>query len=486
MEIMDVLHSLNPEKIQMSIIPMVLIPLTTVTVLLTSIAGIIAGWFGIKLNTEGPKQFLEVLLKKRVLISILIFNLLSFGFYRLYVYVKNMPKFIFTIERNLEKTKKSSGLTYSNSLLRIHHYKTSKLVSEPFTVTLKKEVSLPSGAFRSGAIIDNSIFFALDSGNIVELNLSDLKENRSFYLGTPTITRPIIYNNAIFTGEGTHDTHHARIYSYDLSTGKLKNHFQTKGHTEGQPQIGIFNNQALLFAPAGKDGLYALDPNTLKEVWHQNDGHLDATVSIENNFIYSGTGIEKGSLRERSYAIVYDFSTGKKIWKTELPLSNWMHPVVGKKEVCYALGEIYFPSNVGLLYCLDKTTGQSRYSIPFDAPLASKPVYLEIAGEEFVYLADFKGNACGVSLSKKEKIWCHKTGNDKTHYALSSFEFDPKRGVLWYPSLDNGLFAFSPLNGDVKYHYNKKWNKTYAAVSIKDDDLFLMDIKGVLRNFELK
>ena len=92
METMDALLWLNNKPIIISegvipsIVPLVLIPLTTLTVALTAMAGIIAGWFGIKLHTEGPKQFLEVLLKKRVLVSMLIFNFLSFGIYKSYVY----------------------------------------------------------------------------------------------------------------------------------------------------------------------------------------------------------------------------------------------------------------------------------------------------------------------------------------------------------------------------------------------------------------
>jgi outer membrane protein assembly factor BamB len=497
MEIMDVLHWLNQnhalavKNFDSGIIPMVLIPLTAVTVVLTSLAGIIAGWFGIKLHTEGPKQFLEVLLKKRVLISMIIVNLVGIGCYKGYIYVKNLPRFITTINRHSDNEAVLSHKIYSESFTRNHDF-LGKIIDPKFkSLTLEKNIKLPKGAFRSAAISGDSMFYGVDDGNIYEINKNDLSVIRKFYVGTQVTTRPVLYQNKIYTGEGSHDTHHARIYSFDLRTGKYLNSFTTKGHTEGQPYLGQYHGRDLLFAVGGSGGVYALDPNTMKEVWHQFDGHVDGTVTVENNFVYVGSGVEKGTLRDRSYAIAYDFETGNKIWKKELPLSNWMHPIVTSTDVCYVLGEIYFDSSVGLFYCLNKLDGTPHFSLPFNAPIASKPFYIRDGQNEYAFFADFKGEACGVDLIKKEKMWCYKTGKETTDYALSSFEYDSKRGILWYPSLDNGIFAFEVKTGKVLTHWmpnpkDGKWKSNYAAVNIDGDDLFLLDIAGNLRKFSIQ
>lgn len=496
MEIMDVLHWLSQNHelatkgMSPGIIPMVLIPLTAVTVGITSLAGIIAGWFGIKLHTEGPKQFLEVLLKKRVLASMIMFNLLGIGAYKSYTYVKTLPSFLFTINHQSNSNALVSRQIYPESFSRPHDYLGKILPANLHSLNLEKEMKLPKGAFRSGLISGDSLFYGVDDGNIYEVDKNNLSVKRKFFVGTQVTTRPIIYKNRIYSGEGNHDTHDARIYSFDLETGKFISAFQTKGHTEGQPLIGSFKGQDLLFVTAGVDGLYALDPISMKEVWHQKDGHLDATVTVENGVVYMGSGFEKGSTRDRSYAVAYEFSTGKKLWKKELPLSNWMHPVVTTTDVCYVLGEIYFESSVGLFHCLDKKDGAPHFSIPFDAPIASKPFYIKDQGEEYVFFGDFKGDICGVSINKKEKMWCQKTGNDKTTYALSSFDYDAKHGVLWYPSFDNGIFAVEPKSGKILTHWMpdqkiSKWNDNYAAVNIDGDVLYHMDIEGVLRKFKL-
>jgi outer membrane protein assembly factor BamB len=497
MEIMDVLHWLSQNHelatkgMTPGIIPMVLIPLTALTVALTSVAGIIAGWFGVKLHAEGPKQLLEVLLKKRVLVSMLLINLLGIGAYKAYGYVKNLPSFISTINRHSKNEAISSREKYADERTRNHDYIGSIPAESNFSIQLEKEITLPKGAFRSGLISGNSLFYGLDDGRIYEFNKNDLSIKRSFFIGTQVTTRPIIYKNRLYSGEGNHYTHHARIYSFDLQTGKFIGAFTTKGHTEGQPLLGSFNGIDYLFITAGVDGLYALDPLTMKEIWHQNDGHLDATVSIEDGVVFAGSGVEKGAGRDRSYATAYQASTGKKIWKTELPISNWMHPIVTKKDVCYVLGEIYFKSSVGLFYCLDKKTGTASYALPFNAPIASKPLYLRDNNEEYAFFGDFHGEICGISITKKEKMWCHKTGNAKTNYALSSFDYDPVHGVLWYPSNDNGLFALEPKTGKMLTHWtpgptDAKWIDNYASVSIDGDRIYHMDINGHLRKFKIE
>jgi outer membrane protein assembly factor BamB len=207
--------------------------------------------------------------------------------------------------------------------------------------------------------------------------------------------------------------------------------------------------------------------------------------------IYAGSGFEKGFEKDKSYAVAYQFATGQKLWKTELPLSNWMHPVVTKTSVCYVLGEIYFKSSVGFFYCLDKQTGVANFALPFNAPIASKPFYIRDGEDEYAFIGDFKGEVCGINLTKKEKMWCHKTGNEKTTYALSSFDYDPTHGVLWYPSNDNGLFGMAPKTGEILTHWlpqsqEPKWQENYAAVSIDSDHIYHMDIEGHLRKFKVE
>ena len=494
METMDAFLWLNFKPIiisqdaALSIVPLVLIPLTTLTVALTSIAGIIAGWFGVKLHTEGPKQFLEVLLKKRVLMSMLLFNLLSFTLYKTYIYVKTLPSFISTISKQSEKNAVASDQLYPNEPFRNYQYEGIINTSQISGIDLEKEIILPKGAFRSGAISGDSIFYGNDDGHIYEINKNNLSVKRKFFIGTEVTTRPVIYENRLYAGEGTHLTHHARVYSFDLTNGKFINAFQTKGHTEGQPVIATHDGTTLLFVTAGADGLYAVDPITMTEVWHRIDGHIDASVSIEHGIVYAGTGVEKGAIKDRRYAIAYDFLTGQTKWKKELPMSSWMHPIVTQKHICFILGEIYFPSSTGLLQCLNKNDGSPVFSIPSDGPIASKAFYIKEHTDELIFFGNQKDEVCSVDVNQRKKNWCTKAGLTTTEHSFASVDYDSKRGLLWYPSAENGIFALEPRQGKIIHHWlpkNQKWGVNYSALSIDGDNLIHLDGKGILRKLKV-
>lgn len=480
------LNQVVAENIQLHymIIPTVLIPLTMVSVAISVVATFIAGLFGIKLKAEGPKQLLEVLLKPKILISALFMNFAILGAIEAYKYVKNLPSFESTIISKNLKLQKLSTTSYEDNLGRQNTANSfSKTRDLPITsIDTIWKTDLTTGVFRGASISSNSLFIGGLNGTAYELNLIDGKVKRQFFIGTMVTPAPLIFNNKIYFGEGVHKTHHARIYKFDLKTGEYISSYSTKGHTEGQPLIASYKNQNLIIAVAGGDGVHAIDPESMKLVWKQNDGHIDSTVSFDDGIIFAGTGRDKGnSEKHRSYATAYHFSTGKRVWKRELPASSWMKPLVMKDQVCFVLGEIYFKSEYGGINCFDKKTGLPMYSLRTLTPIASMPFRLGNS----LYFADIHGKVCSVNLKMtgiKKKCFDTKTKG----LSFSSVTYDIKRGFIVFASKTNGLYILNKDNLKLVYKWKPKgedskeyWNKTYASVTItKDGDYILADMKG--------
>jgi len=483
------IHFLNEWKIistsdAIAVIPTVLVPLTALTVLLSSIASIIAGWFGLKLKTDGPKQLLEVLLKRRVIISAVLFNIACYGLYYSYQYIKNYPRFISTIERTQNPI--VSTTDYQISADRPHSFFiTQSKMAESLKLNLSIEEKLKGGSFRSLVIGKDSLFRATTKGMIEEIDKASLKVKREFYIGTFIATRPLIAKNHLFSGEGSNDTHHARIYSYDLSTGRLKASYQTKGHTEGTPIYTNYQGHDIIIAVAGKDGVHAMTAPDLVPLWKINDGHIDASVAISKGFVYAGTGNEKNKqTAEKRYASKYDLITGKTLWKKELPLSNWMQPIVTESGmICYVLGEIYFKSDLGSLYCLDEKSGDPMISIPTDAPLVGKPTYVNLQGQEYIYGADLKGNVYGFSLNQRKAIFKFSP-KELSQYSLSSPTYDPSTQSLLYQGPYGDLYVLNALTGKEITSYAFK-TESFASPSIDGENIYTIDMKGALRKFQL-
>jgi outer membrane protein assembly factor BamB len=479
MEITAVLLS-NPDIIQ-GIVPTVLIPFALVSVWASIIATFLAGLFGITLRTEGPKRLLEFLLTPRILLSAMLVNtIVAVGFVS-YRHIQNRPAMLMAI-KNANATNAASTLSYNDHLgsATVFANKVTPEVSKISGLESVWTVKLPEGAFREAAMSGDALFYGTDDGRVYELDAVNGIIRRSFFIGTPVSPSPLIWNGFLYLGEGTHYTHYARIYKFDLASGKFLGSFATKGHTEGQPKVGYKSNgDPIMFAVAGSDGLYAFDPLSMNQLWHVNDGHIDAEVLIEDGVVYAGTGREKGNAQlYKSFAAAYDIDSGTTLWKRELTGSSWMSPVLFEDQVCFITGEIYFKTDLGGLSCFAKATGTPTFDQRFLSPIVSTPLRIG----DHIYLADLYGKLCSIHMPSRQIAWCHETNAQKE--SISSIQYDPYRNVLLYPSRDNGLFVLNPATGEELLHWqpeNPEWTKTYAGVNVTASYWYTIDMKGHVR-----
>lgn len=459
------------------IVPTVLIPLTMISVVISVVATFIAGLFGIKLKAEGPKRMLELLLKPKIIITAILFNGLFIGGVWLYQYIDNAPAFMFNINRINKSLETPSNETYpnnpatQNNFQAIHQYSGVNFEEE-------KTAQIEGGAFGHVTISGNSLFVGTSKGYVFELERKTLKIKRKFYNGKYVSAGTIIWDNKVIFGEGVHATHHARIYFFDLKSGKLDKTFGTKGHTEVQPVVKSYKGRDLLFFTAGKDGLYAIDPNTGEEVWHQVDGHLDSSVVSQNGRVFIGTGRDKENIKKyRPYAVAYDFNTGEKYWKREMPASSWMQPVLFKDEVCFVYGEIYFKSELGGIQCYYQKDGRPSQSYANLGPIVSIPMVVDFT----IYYADSNGNICAIDTLEKRVTWCIETKNNKG-ISYSGVSYDPYRDVLVYPSKYDGHYVINRYDGSIIGFYKPEGiGRNYANITVAEEGWYSVDMKGVVR-----
>lgn len=458
------------------IIPTVLIPFTLVSVGISVVATFIAGLFGIELKAEGPKQLLEVLLRPKVIITAIIFNMIGLASFRGYLYLKNYPSFMYTI--NSKNNNIASNKNYRNTQ-EIHNYKLVENNFVPKTAVTVWETKLTSSSFRLGTLNNESLFIAQTNGEISEVQINDGAILRQFYVGSFIAPAPIVNKNFLYTGEGSHDTHMARAYKIDLKSGKHIKQFQSKGHIEGQIRYANYNNTELIFISSGKDGIYALNPQTMDKVWHQNPGHIDASVAVKDGVVYVGTGREKGDAKKyRTYVAAFDFLSGDQLWKNETSLSSWMAPVISKKLICYISGEVYFTSNLGFLNCYDRWNGEPKVSISFNNPLIGQPLVIG----DLIVVSDLFGKICAVDTKMKIKKWCNNEASSPTP-VMNTASYSDMKGLVAYPSPSQGTLFIDPFTGKTLYKYKpKSWRpSSLANIIFLKDGFITIGNRGYLR-----
>jgi len=484
MEVMGALFWLRRSPI-LAVIPTVAIPLTIIGVIISAIASFIAGLFGLELKWEGPKRLLEVFLKPRVIVAAILLNLIIWAGIKAYDYVSTMARPLTYVQlKNHFNALPSDNRKYTDNI------ETPNIFESIEGLTIKKisaltqvwETKVPKGAFGGLVFSGTSMFFGSDDGNVYEMDPTDGKVLRKFYVGTSATPKVVIWNNLLFAGEGHHPTHHGRIYVFDLKFGTLKGVFQTKGHTEGPPMVYTVLGQSLLLVMAGSDGIYGVDPLTLKQVWHQKLGHVDSEARVEGNRIYFSRGVERDfDVRDHKvYAL--EFSTGNVIWESDTGSSSWRAPIIFADRVCWTFGEIFVKTKFGQVGCFDKTSGKPLTAVTLDGSSIGTPLRLGSS----IITADLQGGICSIDPVTATRNWCADIPKGKYSYASANFD---GYGNILFPTEKDGLVALDYKTGEKTFQWKPDdkqapWGMVMSGIHVKDDEFYVIDWKGTVRKLK--
>ncbi len=484
MEVMVELFWRRPSFL--AVIPTVAIPLTIIGVIISAVASFIAGLFGLELKWEGPKRLLEVFLQPRVIISMILLNFTIWSGVKGYNYLATMSRPLYYVMlKNKYLAQTSDSRKYEDNI------ETVSVIENPEAMGLKTiknvesiwETKIGDGSFGGIVFSGPSMFMGSNDGNIYELDLETGNTLRKFYVGTSVTAKVIVWNEMLFAGEGTHNTHHARIYAFDLRFGTLKGTYQTKGHTEGPPVIYTVHGQTLMFVMSGADGIHAIDPLTMKKVWHQKLGHVDSEVRVEGDRVYFSRGIERDHDVRDHKVYALDFFTGKIIWETDSAASSWRAPIVYSDRVCWSFGEIFVPTTFGQVACYDKSTGRPLTSVNLVGSLIGTPQKL---GSDTIITADLQGGVCSVNPFTAGINWCSQLPKSKHSYASATYD---GYGNVLFPTEKEGLVALNYKTGEKVFQWNPSdkqipWYFVMSSLHIQNDHWYIVDWKGTVRKLK--
>ncbi|TNF25589.1 MAG: hypothetical protein EP319_15835 [Deltaproteobacteria bacterium] len=459
--LMEILAQLNssPEGFETAIVPTILLPLAFLSTGISVVATFIAGLFGVKLKAEGPKKLLEVLLKPKVLISAAVLNAVIYGGMQGYQYVKNGPVPFFI-----------QNFKNGNTALNIEADTTDK--------DLHWKQNLEEGIFTEGEIVGDELYAGSKDGNLFVMDLKSGKLKNKIFFGKFMSPKPILYKGHLYFGEGLHHSHHMRVYKFDPKSKKVVAHFETKGHTEMMAVTATVENEDYLFASAGGDGLYALNPHTMEKRWQLNEGHMDSYPSISGDFLYIGTGVPTEDIGvKRPYAMKVSIKTGEIVWKKELPLSTWFAPIVADNNVCFPMGELHVKSDLGGIHCLDLDGNRGR-SFLIEKPIIGK----QISYKQNIVFNDYKGTLYSWNLSTGILNW--KIERPTKKYGFSSSRQLAGDKYLFFNRDGNGI-VYNIDSGKVlkEFTFNDK-ETTFADPIVHENGVVAFGLKGTVKYYK--
>ncbi|MBI2193080.1 MAG: PQQ-binding-like beta-propeller repeat protein [Planctomycetes bacterium] len=177
---------------------------------------------------------------------------------------------------------------------------------------------------------------------------------------TPTdqqvFSSPCVAGGRVYAGEGLHLDTRSRMRCLDARTGRILWEFEVASHAESSPTV----SDGRVFFGAGEDGLYGLEAESGKPLWHRPGYHVDVSPAVDDGILYAGSAYDRPAF------LAVDAHSGRVLWEKQLEASAWGDPAVSDGRVFFgvssaSLGQDQGPA-IGKVFCLDARSGLELWS----------------------------------------------------------------------------------------------------------------------------
>jgi outer membrane protein assembly factor BamB len=206
----------------------------------------------------------------------------------------------------------------------------------------------------------------------------------------------------LFVSDGRGGTH--RLLALRNADGSVQWELTTADRVTAPPGGGGDLRHTVI--PAGDDGVYLVEGQTGKVVWHFTGGHVNTCPSSEGGHIYIATGASEKFPAPALLAL--NRATGGVEWRVALP-----GPSVGG-ALWVGEGIVIAPLVPGLA-CFDSKSGAQKWLLPEAGPPALEPRLLRLPGPRGTQLLAFVGTGDGfvraVDVGAGRVVWSATVGS---------------------------------------------------------------------------
>ncbi|MEO9482950.1 MAG: PQQ-binding-like beta-propeller repeat protein [Ekhidna sp.] len=235
---------------------------------------------------------------------------------------------------------------------------------------------------------DGIIYVGSGNGNVYGLNAGNGKVEFSYQTegNSPIRSSPLVSEDVLYFGDWE-----GNVYAYSLNSNTLL--WKKKTYRQAKP-YGTFGGvvsefliyDELLFFGARNFMLNVLDISSGEKVWTYTDAQQGWVIG--DPVIYKDTLYIGGS--DNHSMLAFDPKIGRPVWSQNGGKNIYTKPAVTEKWVIYTSGNGYNPKDSGIVFLLDRKTGEeiSTYALPngsFSSPKISGDLIIFGCYDKHVY-----------------------------------------------------------------------------------------------------
>lgn len=142
------------------------------------------------------------------------------------------------------------------------------------------------------------------------------------------------------------------------------------------PVVATINGERLLISGGASGNVVAMKVRTGEKVWSYTfgTGAVNSSPVVDGNYIYIGHGEESPDTNVQGRVICLDASKIKDgqpelVWKKDGLKARYASPVLDR-----AKGRLYYPDEIGKLFCLDAKTGKQLWKYSYGRNSRGSPL----------------------------------------------------------------------------------------------------------------
>ena len=223
------------------------------------------------------------------------------------------------------------------------------------------------GALVGAGFSQHGRVFCIDSETGAEVwSFDDNKGLKGMF------SSPCVWNGKVYFGEGFHEDRDCRVICLNAKSGAKVWEKATTSHTESAPVVV----DGKLYIGAGDDGLYCLNAEDGKQIWHVENLHIDANPVVQDGCVHVGSGV--GDIHKTTVLLCLNAADGKEKWRIPLEYPTFATVNVFGGRLFVGMGNGNYsesdPSNPrGLVLCVDAANGKRVWQFDARDAILSKP-----------------------------------------------------------------------------------------------------------------